>query len=102
MQCTESLFYVVALGSQALDESGPVNYGTAGLHWGESRAARPSTNRISLLLSHTESKLYFPNVLLVILFSPIDTPWFFVSFHKVPLCYYQHQRQIPEGPPVSH
>jgi hypothetical protein len=33
MQCTESLFYVVALGSQALDESGSVNYGTAGLHW---------------------------------------------------------------------
>ena len=30
MQCTESLFYVVALGSQALNESGPVNYGAAG------------------------------------------------------------------------
>ena len=31
MQCTESLFYVVALGSQALDESGLVNYGAASL-----------------------------------------------------------------------
>jgi len=32
MLCTESLFYVVALGPQALDKSGQVNYGTAGLH----------------------------------------------------------------------
>jgi hypothetical protein len=45
MQCTESLFYVVSLGSQALNESGLVNYGAASPPLGESRAARPSTNR---------------------------------------------------------
>ena len=54
MQCAEWLFYVVALGFQALDESGLVNHGAASLHWADLRAARPSTNRMSLQLTHTQ------------------------------------------------
>jgi hypothetical protein len=33
MQCTEWLFYVVALDFQALDGNGLVNHGAASLHW---------------------------------------------------------------------
>jgi hypothetical protein len=60
MRCMEWLFYVVALGLQALDESDSVNHGAAGLPQGGSGAARPSTNRLSLQLTHTRVEAIFP------------------------------------------